>query len=614
MCGIAGEFRLRADAPVADWDQISKIMRARGPDDKGHWSDDHSCTMVFRRLSIQDLTQAGHQPMLSADGRYVIVFNGEVYNFKELRRELEAEGWRFQSGSDTEVVLYAMVAWGIKALDRFNGMYAFGFFDTVTKQLLIARDHVGIKPIYYLSGKYGLVFASQFDQILAHPWSRGCDVSQAGLALYLRMAYIPASYSILQSVRMLPPGHYVTIDQQGTVNEYAYYVFPRFQSPDLRGAEADAAVDAAISAAVRRQMVADVPLGAFLSGGIDSPLVIAKMLEHTRDVHAFTIGTQDKATDESIDAKRYADALGVRQTIRHFSRSEAYAILDDVVAASGEPFGDYSIFPTLLVSRLARENYKVMLSGDGGDELFWGYAKRFSDALNIAPQFCSPHWQRKLRWGVKKLTGVGTIDWQANAYKNIGAYYRRKHSRLSESVLADIFPGLPAWPHEYQQFDFAGCDPDTVAQWTRWNELTGHLTMVLLKVDRASMSQSLEVRVPLLDREVIATAARVDWRSCLDTGTAIGKRVLRQSLARHLSHQTQHKKGFEVPMSDWLRTSLKEPYMDLVVNSKSLMGMEVNRKAIYELFKRNEDRKQDLGWTLWPFLSLALWQDRFSRG
>ena len=377
MCGIAGELIfLNATGPKVDWERISSMMARRGPDDEGIWSDKDRCTLVFRRLAIIDLSQNGHQPMTACSGRFVLVFNGEIYNYKDLRSRLESQGVQFRSNSDTEVVLYALIEWGMAALDSFNGMFALGFYDKAEKRLLLARDHAGIKPLYYLTHSKGVVFASQYNQLMAHPFSQNLSVSQEALGLYLRLAYIPAPYALLQNSHMLEPGTWIQFTGTGDIQQGQYFHFPRCEMPSLKGEEALEAVDHVIAEAVKRQLISDVPVGAFLSGGIDSPLVVANMnASGTNTIRTFTIGTGEEATDESSDAMRYARELGVDHVIERVKPDTALNWVDKVIDACGEPFGDYSIFPTMMVSHLASQDFKVMLSGDGGDELFWGYPR-----------------------------------------------------------------------------------------------------------------------------------------------------------------------------------------------------------------------------------------------
>ena len=612
MCGICGALHYQtADSPPADEatiTRLSALMARRGPDDAGRWHDDRAW-LAFRRLAILDLSPAGHQPMLTPDGRFAIVFNGEIYNFRELRAELERAGVAFRSTGDTEVVLHALAHWGTAALDRCNGMFALGFYDRHERRLLLARDHAGIKPLYYLLGAGGVFFASQYDQIMQHPWAAGLPVSPDGLGLYLRLGYIPAPYALLEGTHMLPAGAWLSVAADGRVEQGTYTEFPIYRAPDLRGAAAYEAVTAAVSDAVRRQMVSDVPLGAFLSGGIDSPLVVADMRAGGRPVRAYTIGAAGDLADESDDAAAYARQLGVDHVLEQFTPDRALDWLDTVVAASNEPLADHSIFPTLLVSHLARRDMTVMLSGDGGDELFWGYAERFGSVLRQAADFREPYWQRSARWGAKRAFNVGRGHANLRA-RDIGDWYRQKHTRIPAPWLAAVFPDAPGWPAAFDLFRYDGWRADETAQWLRWNEFVGHLSMVLLKVDRASMANSLEVRVPLLDREVLAVAVRVDWRSCLDLESGLGKLPLRHALSRHVAAPTTAKRGFQIPMAAWLRGPLRDLFSDTFAGRGELLGMALDGGALQRILAEHVSGRADWSRALWTILSLALWHDR----
>lgn len=610
MCGIAGELRFRSkQASSADWDKVASLMSRRGPDDKGFWSGDGYCTLVFRRLAIIDLSPRGHQPMTVGNGRYTLVFNGEVYNFMALRRELENHGVAFRSASDSEVVLHALIEWGTKALARFNGMFALGFYDSVEKKLLLARDHAGMKPLYYLLCESGIVFASQYDQILAHPWCFQFEVFQEALGLYLRLGYIPHPLGLIKNTYMLEPGKWMEISVDGHCKGGRFFDFPQYVEPSLRGAEALEAVDGAITAAVKRHLVSDVPVGAFLSGGIDSPLVVAKMRAvSSSNIQAFTIGTGQKETDESLDAQAYAKEIGVEHKLEYISPDHAVSMVADVIDACGEPFGDYSIFPTVMVSRLASRNHKVVLSGDGGDELFWGYPSRFGRLIQLTEDLRNPLWLRRLHWGMKRVHS--RVNDRCLLTDSLGNGHRAMHTRLSEALLEEVFPALPAWPVEGDVYAYDGRDPDRIAQLSRWHELAYHLTMVLLKVDRASMYNSLEVRVPFLDREVIEVALKVDWHDCLHVDQKLGKLPLRHILARHVKHQTHRKRGFEAPMAVWLRTSLKEMFEEYVLNQTDILGAEINRGALRRVFERHINGRYNYDRGLWPLLSLVLWQKK----
>ena len=613
VCGIAGEFSFSGIPSSANWPHISALMKRRGPDGEGSWSAaDGHCTLVFRRLAIIDLSHAGDQPMLTDDGRHALVFNGEIYNFRTLRKELEQRGVRFRSTSDSEVVLQALVAWGPDALKRFNGIFAIGFYDSVNRRLLLARDHAGIKPLYVLRSRNGVVFGSQYDQLIAHPWSAGCSPSADALGLYLRFAFVPAPYGILQNTEMLEPGSWLEVDSSRREERRGrHFTMPRAGVASLTGEAAVDAVDEAVGAAVRRQMISDVPVAAFLSGGIDSPLVVSKMRGSGADgIHAFTIGTADPRSDESSDAAAYAQELQVIHHLERVTADRAETLVSDAVDACGEPFGDYSIIPTSLVSQIAARDFKVVLSGDGGDELFWGYVRRVIPMIQSAGDFATPYPLRAANWHARRVFGA-TKGRDHLRWPTLGDMQVAKHTHLPGGWLERVFPGVPALPDGYTDFEFRGSDADSAAHWLRWNEFVTHLTMVLLKVDRASMFHSLEVRVPLLDKEVIETALKVDWQSCIDTKTGMGKLPLRRALARVVRHESSAKRGFEVPMGEWLRTSLRALFEDTVLARDQVLGVPIDRSALRKLFDQHLSRQYDFAWGLWPILSLALWEQRY---
>lgn len=611
MCGIAGELRYQPGPSGADWAEISKLMRRRGPDDDGLWDDAH-CTLAFRRLAILDLSDRGHQPMIDPTGRFVLVFNGEIYNFRELRSDLEARGEVFSSTGDSEVLLRALICWDVAALERLNGIFALAFYDTLEKTLLLARDHAGIKPLYFMQDDRGIVFGSQFNQILRHPWSAAHDIDDEALSLYLRHSYVPAPFAMLSRTSMLDQGNWIRFAADGKTQNGAYWSFPYPLEPTLSGNEALEAVDSAIRDAVHRQMVSDVPVGAFLSGGIDSPLVVAKILEtgHSQ-IRTYTIATGDADSDESDDARRYASELGVDHVVETIRPNDALALLPDVIEASSEPFGDYSIFPTMLVSKFSSQDFTVMLSGDGGDELFWGYPDRSAELIRFAPKFRSPYPLRLLRSRFREMLGHGKAS--SLNQRSVGDWYRVRHTCLKHGWLQRVFPGIDDQREAFDGYDYSGFDQDEAAQWLRLNEYRYHLTMVLLKVDRASMHYSQEVRVPLLDKEVVQTAAQVDWKSCLSLDSKVGKQPLRDALSRHVRHQTRAKRGFESPMAEWLRDPLREQFEDLVMNREDFLGQQIDKEALRMLYDRHLSGTEDHAMGLWPLLSLALWQDHHLR-
>jgi asparagine synthase (glutamine-hydrolysing) len=587
MCGICGELTFAPRAPDGGaWDALIDRMWRRGPDDRGRWDDGAHCLLGCRRLAIMDPGPAGHLPMQAPSG-HVLAFNGELYNFRELRAELQARGHRFASRGDTEVALAALVEWGERALERFNGMFALACYDPRARSLLLARDHAGIKPLYWLRHREGVLFASEFTQLMAHPWAAGLPRCAEAVAMYLRLGHIPAPLALLEDTHQLEPGCWIRFGAEGRVERGRYFAFPRRTGAPLAGGEAVEAVEAAVRAAVRRQMVSDVPVGSFLSGGVDSPLVAACMVEAAGGpVDTFSVGLEDPGLDESAEAARYAALLGTRHHLERLEGDQVLGLLDEVLDATREPLADEGMFPTLLVSRLARRRVKVALSGEGGDELFWGYVPR-QDALLRGPA----------RPGVPP----------GHRYLGFFTDFRRDQFEA-------CFPGLCWWPAGHPFYDFAGGDADETADWMRWNEFTAYLPFILLKTDRASMFHSLEVRVPLLDREVVEVACRVGHRDCVDLAAGVGKLPLRRALRRTVPWQTRAKKGFTVPMDAWVRGPLAGEVHRSLATRRGLEEVEVDGAALDRLFARHVSGEENNGMALWRIFLLDRWTERARAG
>ncbi len=607
MCGIYGEWS-REQGGLTDrcvLEHMTALMERRGPDDVGMWSDERRCQLGFRRLSILDLSQNGHQPITTPDGKEALVFNGEIYNYREIRSQLESKGVSFQSSGDSEVVLYALREWGKAALDKFNGMFALAFYDQQHQKVLLARDHAGIKPLYYFWSEKGLVFGSQYNQILQHPWTQDAAVSPDGLSLYLQLFSIPAPYGLLEGSHLLQPGGWVEVDPQQGITEGRYFEFPVFQEPDLFGEEANEAVDHAITNAVKRCLISDVPVGCFLSGGIDSPLVAAKAKEFSGAMPVFTIGTAGDQHDESQDAAKYANELGHHLHLEQLTSERAFDSLNNVVDACSEPFADFSMFPTLLVSQIASEKVKVVLSGDGPDELFWGYVGPYMAILNKTPYFNTPKPIRLARYWARKQVKKNEPSFY---WRSIGNWFGKKTSHFRAPWFNRIFPSFTRWPSTFQFFEYSSTNEEKVIQWARWNKYYGGMQTILAKVDRASMYNSLEVRVPLLDREVVDVASRVDWKSCLDTKSELGKLPLRKMLAKKLKHQTKIKRGFTVAMDTWFRGQLGEMFRELVLTRDNFLGIEFRADQAELMLDEHIKGVVNHKNSLWILLSLALWQ------
>jgi asparagine synthase (glutamine-hydrolysing) len=585
-------------------------MARRGPDDEGFWSDPEGRVQLgFRRLAILDLTPAGHQPMISADGRSVLMLNGEIYNFRELGKELEAAGVVFRSRSDTEVLLEGLNRWGVEGISRLNGMFAFAWYRMPDRRLVLARDHAGIKPLYYFepADRSGLAFASQFDVLLRTPWGEPGPVRPDVLRLYLRLHHIPPPYGLLERTHQLRPGHLLTLEPDRPVEQRAWWTLPRDPEPDLPAEAVLEPLAEALDRAVRRQRIADVPLGVFLSGGVDSPLVTAVARRQAgSSLKAFTIGSPGWAQDESADASAYGRRLDVDFRLHPVSGEEALGTIAEVHKAQHEPFADYSILPTLLVSRFAREEVTVSLSGDGGDELFFGY-ERPASLLRSGALFRWPRPVRLALWGAGR-TGIAPRRSDAVVARDPGDYYFGVNTRLKDEDLRTLAPGLGSLPDDFDLYDFRGFrGTRDLANYSRYVEFYGQLQRGLKKVDMASMHHSLEVRVPLLDREVVDLSLRIDPLSCLKNG--VRKAPLRNLLARSVPAESipKAKRGFAVPLGDWLRGPLVPLVEETLFSSGELYPAGVfDRSALrayWEGHKRGENRK----WGLWTLLSLQWW-------
>lgn len=592
MCGIAGFYSAGTQSREALIELSSRMattLRHRGPDDARVWVDETSGVgFGFRRLSIIDLSAEGRQPMHSADRRYTIIFNGEIYNFLQLRDELISLGHGFRGHSDTEVLLAGITEWGIRpAIQRANGMFAFALWDSYEHQLYLGRDRIGKKPLYY--GQFGgtLLFGSELKALRAHPAFHG-EVDRGALTLFLRFGYVPAPHSIYAGVSKVLPGTLVRFAGGDASPESITYWTARDAVTQTTTAfsdegEAVAHLDALLRDAVKLRMISDVPLGAFLSGGIDSSTVVALMqAQSNRPVQTFTIGFCEGGYNEAENARAVARHLGTDHTELYVTPAEALETIPELPRIFDEPFADSSQIPTYLVSRLARSKVTVSLSGDGGDELFGGY-NRYSWGRRI--------WN--LRRRVPSPLARGTASMMSSfSPAAINATFRRlepfvpkalrfstpgdKISKLGEILHAETperFYELlvSSWKRPGEVVRGGGEPATLLSEPDRWSELPDftHAMMyldlitylpddILVKVDRATMSVSLEGRAPLLDYRVVEFAWRLPLAMKIRNGT--GKYLLRKVLDRYVPRDLveRPKMGFGVPIDGWLRGPLRD--------------------------------------------------------
>ena len=647
MCGIAGFFSPSAAQNTKELTSIISRMNTalirRGPDDSGIWVDEQTgIALGHRRLSIIDLSCEGRQPMISESGRYVIAYNGEVYNFRELRKELLAKGHIFRSHSDTEVMLGAFEEWGIKeAVKHFIGMFAFVLWDRDEHILYLVRDRLGIKPLYYGWINGAFVFGSELKALRAYPGF--CQpIDRTALALFMRYNCIPVPYSIYEDIFKLLPGHIAKICRDSKNIEITRYwsaesvakqgLISSFEGPDDEAVEQ---LDRLLRDAVKCRMISDVPLGSFLSGGIDSSTVVALMqAQSSRPVKTFSIGSVVSDYDEAQDAKAVAKYLGTDHTEFYVTPEQAMAVIPKLPTLYDEPFADSSQIPTFLVSELARKHVIVSLSGDGGDELFGGYNRhtwgpRIWKRIGGYPQF--------LRKGLSTAIGYLSPKSWDTFFKKINGLFpgRFDHRTIGYKVqkLAEVLPaGSPAEMYKIltshwrnpSALVWGGGEPtemwgdadsnmlaDDFAHYMMLMDMITYLPNdILTKVDRASMGVSLEARVPLLDHRVVEFVWRLPLSMKIRNGQ--GKWVLRQVLYKYVPKELveRPKSGFGIPVDSWLRGPLRDWAESLLDESRLRQEGFFHPKPIRQKWTEHLSGKRNWAYHLWDVLMFQGWLEK----
>jgi asparagine synthase (glutamine-hydrolysing) len=648
MCGLAGLLVSSRPSPAAleDWTRrMIQPIAHRGPDDSGTWSDPGAgVALGFRRLAIMDLSPNGHQPMASASGRFVMVFNGEVYNFGELRRELEPQGYRFRGHSDSEVILAAFERWGIRAaLGRFVGMFAIAVWDAERRELSLVRDRLGKKPLYVYREKGLITFGSELKTLVAGP-SFDRSIDQAALASYLRYLYVAAPRTIYRHAIKVPAAHVLTLSDADLPlpASQPYWslrdAVRNGRERPFRGTDAEAVdeLEALLTDATRCRMQADVPLGALLSGGIDSSTVVALMQKASaRPVKTYTIGFAEQDFDESRHATRVAEHLGTDHTQVMLTGADARALIPRLPDIFDEPLANPSQLPTLLVSQLARRDVTVALCGDGGDEMFGGYNRYVYGTRMLPPMSRLPRFMRQpigaglgyvpaVAWDrLARLTGTVAPGFAA---QRVGERVHKLGRLLSGGSVGEMYRSLlSAWPRPQDLVLGGGgvedvgegiLDEDPSADLLDRMMLADQTTYLpddlLAKLDRASMAVSLEVRAPLLDQRV----AEFSWRlpRTLKLRDGVGKWILRQVLYRHLPRELveRPKMGFSVPIDDWLRGPLRSWGADILSPDGLRQRGLLDPAPVARAWDALQEGQQAAGPALWAVLMFESWRARWA--
>jgi asparagine synthase (glutamine-hydrolysing) len=626
MCGIVGILAKNYDKEFLQQDLEAGIesLRHRGPDDRGIWMNNTGLGFGHTRLSILDLSPLGHQPMVSADGRYVIVFNGEIYNFVEIRQRLSTLGHSFSGSGDTEVILQAFREWGSDAVKQFIGMFAIALWDEQEQTLQLIRDRVGVKPLYYGWDGSSLCFGSELKALRAfRHWRPEIDLQSLGE--FLQFGYVPDDRSIYKGVHKLRPGHRLRLKRgsQPTIEPY-WSIIDAIGTP-IQGSdeEIEAELEALLVDACRYRMVSDVPVGVYLSGGVDSSLVTALLAKHhDQAIQTFTIGFAEASHDESRWARKVAEHCGTVHTEYILEPREALEIAQDWGSLFDEPFADSSSIPTLLVSRLASQKVKVVLSADGGDELFSGYnayttvldrlkllrrfpnglprvlragldqvLDRIIDALLSGPEtlgYKLHHWREMLRDpSPAGMTDITMSHWYPDQIRQLlGTYHRPESKSLATTAEAAIEISLRDF-HHYLPGD------------------------ILTKVDRTTMAVSIEGREPLLDHRLAEFAFRLPPH--LRRGALGPKHILKSILYRYIPREfvERPKQGFGIPKISWLKGDLKELTADYLspdrIRAAGIMDHQLVRRVVETFYAGN----QTLAQHLWYLLAFEMWRERW---
>lgn len=612
MCGIVG--LISRDRRPVDRDRLVGMVGAishRGPDGEGIWTEG-AVGLGHRRLAIVDLSESGRQPMLSEDGRYSITFNGEIYNYKELREQLAESKERLHSTSDTEVLLKLYEREGEAMLGKLHGMFAFAIWDKQKNELFFARDRVGKKPFFWMNDADGFAFASEVPALTKHS---PVEIDQDALRLFIGLQYVPAPRTGFRGISSLPPAHCGTW-KDGTVNIHRYDSFESL--PAFTGSFEEAALETRrlLDEAVRYRLIADVEVGCFLSGGMDSAAVAAMMAKHSESpIKTFTMGFPNWAADERAEAEAFAKRISSKHFSFEANPRDGVALVDDLIDLYGVPYADSSSLPTYLLARETRYHVKAVMNGDGGDEAFGGYNRYryFLRALSLRSLARLPMLDRlslgspKVKRMLRTIQALSAGDAAGYAEMFTGSYFSERDSpALLQADFASATKESTAEQFIIQQTHASGVG--AALEFDRSSYLPDDLCV---KMDRATMAHGLEARSPFLDQDLMRFAARLPVDFHFRGGKQ--KAVLQAAIADLIPSEvlSRPKRGFQVPLAAWFRDDLRSVFVERCLSSDSkLLG--VCRKEEVERYLRENDRGVDHGNRLWMLMSLATWLEKYA--
>ena len=614
MCGIAGLLTFDKNVPSESLlHDMTDSLTHRGPDEAGYHLEP-GVGLGHRRLSIIDLS-SGQQPMFSADGSVIIIFNGEIYNHRELSTELKQRGHEFSTQCDTEAIIYAYMEWGVKCIEKLRGMFAFTIYDRRNRTTLMARDRLGIKPLYYAQlANRQLIFGSELKALLVHPDLKR-EINPQAVEEYFAFGYVPEPHTIYQSVHKLEPGFFLTIDGDGNIHKQQYWDVPFEVGAPKPQAELEEELIERLAEAVKIRMVADVPLGAFLSGGVDSSAVVALMAEQSdKPVSTCSIAFEQQAFDESSYAEMVSRQYQTDHRVKQVDPND-YRLIDELINLYDEPYADSSALPTYRVCQIARERVTVALSGDGGDENFAGYRRYLWHTYEERARSMMPAGIRqplfgflgrvypKLDWAPRFLRGKSTF--QSLARDAVSGYFHSV-SILDDSLRSQLFTDkLKSELQGHQALDVmrahaAAAPTDHPLSLIQYLDFKTYLVGdILTKVDRASMAHSLEVRVPILDHKFVEWASSIAPEQKLNNGE--GKYVFKKSLESRLPNDILYRKkmGFSIPLGEWFRGELRDDIRTSVLSPTLLDTGFFEEKTLKKILDQHQSGLRDYSAPLW---------------